>query len=192
MTEKINNAIEFMKQWHKNDFRKDGVTPYWTHPLDVFNLLKKCDKDNELEELYYIVALLHDVLEDTKCSEEEIAKEFGTNVAYLVNCISFYEDKNNPFAKAGYIADIAFHQETTAVFTVKIADRICNVKDFIKNGDYRYAKTYFHKADVLFDCLYRQTHKPWMRFKSTHLKLLDEVMDLYNQFHARRNDYGSR
>lgn len=190
MTEKINNAIEFMKQWHKNDFRKDGVTPYWTHPLDVFNLLKKCDKDNELEELYYIVALLHDVLEDTKCSEEEIAKEFGTNVSYLVNCISFYEDKNNPFAKAGYLANIAnitTNQTTTVVFTVKIADRICNVKDFIKNGDYRYAKTYFHKADILFDSLYKNINIG-MIHQSVNSKLLDEVMDLYNQFHKNKKD----
>lgn len=184
MNQEIEKAIEFMKRWHGTDLRKDGVTPYWTHPMDVYNLLKKCDVSNELNEDYYIVALLHDVLEDTKCTENEIAEIFNTSISYLVNCLSFYEDKNNPFAKAGYIANIAFRKETT-VFTVKIADRICNVKDFLKMGDYKYAKIYFHKADILFDSLYRQTHNPWMRL-STHLNLFNEVMFLYDQFHNKK------
>jgi len=182
MSNKIKKAIEFMKKWHGDDLRKDGKTLYWNHPLDVYNLLKKCDESNDLEEYYYIVALLHDILEDTKCSEYEIEDNFGYSVAFLVKSISFYENKNNPFAKSGYLANIALNN-TSSVFTVKIADRICNVKDFLNMGDYKYAKTYFHKADVLFDSLYRETNKPWMRFKKVHVNLLTEVMSLYYQFH---------
>lgn len=80
---KIIEAYQFAKQAHAGITRKSGE-PYLMHPVEVAKIavLYKCDW------ITVITALLHDIVEDTKISLQEIAKIFGHDVAVNVNAVT--------------------------------------------------------------------------------------------------------
>ncbi|MGR4000669.1 MAG: bifunctional (p)ppGpp synthetase/guanosine-3',5'-bis(diphosphate) 3'-pyrophosphohydrolase [Alphaproteobacteria bacterium] len=81
--ERLQEAVQACVQYHGQQQRGSGV-PYWTHPLAVAEILAnlKLDPDS------IITALLHDVVEDTEASDEDIRKAFGDDVAQLVNGVT--------------------------------------------------------------------------------------------------------
>ena len=78
-TSMIEEAFYFSKEAHKKQFRKSGER-YFTHPVAVATLLA----ENGLDEVVITAGLLHDVLEDTDASGDEIRKIFGSEVYRLV------------------------------------------------------------------------------------------------------------
>ncbi len=85
MNEKIKKAMDFCVEKHEGQTRRYTKEPYATHPTTVATILKTLKNINESVSDDLIVAgLLHDILEDTKTTEEEIKKEFGENVLNLV------------------------------------------------------------------------------------------------------------
>jgi GTP pyrophosphokinase len=75
----IERALEEAKRWHKGQYRKSGQE-YVVHPILVASLVAHFGGDEEM----IASALLHDVLEDTDCSNEDIEREFGKNITKLV------------------------------------------------------------------------------------------------------------
>jgi RelA/SpoT family (p)ppGpp synthetase len=75
----IIHALDFAKEAHKDQYRKSGE-PYVIHPILVAALVAYVAKD----ETMVVAALLHDVVEDTSCSIEDIHNRFGKDVAHLV------------------------------------------------------------------------------------------------------------
>lgn len=76
----LNEAIIFAVACHEGQFRKGSMQPYIFHPLEVMDILRKMDADNDL----LMAGVLHDVVEDTEATLNEIAERFGENVADLV------------------------------------------------------------------------------------------------------------
>ncbi len=76
---KIEEALEFAKEAHRGQYRKSGE-PYIIHPILVAAITAYVTAEEEM----VIAALLHDVVEDTSFSIEDIQKRFGQNVADLV------------------------------------------------------------------------------------------------------------
>jgi DNA-binding MarR family transcriptional regulator len=85
---RISKAFEFASEAHKNEFRKGTTIPYIVHPLDVLSILLKNGASEDLS----IAGLLHDVLEDTPRSREEIRISFGDSVGLLVEDASENEE----------------------------------------------------------------------------------------------------
>ena len=79
----IKDAIEFMKEKHKGQMRDQG-TPYYTHPLEVSNILKS----KGFSKKYQIVGLFHDLLEDTNTTFEEIEKVTDSETAIAVKLLT--------------------------------------------------------------------------------------------------------
>jgi len=77
--EDIQKALELAKKQHKEQFRKSGE-PYVIHPILVASLVAYYGGDKEM----IIAALLHDVVEDTPCSIEDIKEQFDEEIANLV------------------------------------------------------------------------------------------------------------
>ena len=82
-TQRLFNAFTFADNAHSGQLRKDG-SPYITHPLAVAEIVA----DLELDTDSIIAALLHDCIEDTGVTHEEIAKLFGAPVAELVEGVT--------------------------------------------------------------------------------------------------------
>lgn len=111
----LEKAIEFMKQKHKGQKRKQG-TPYYTHPLAVAKLLK--DKGFPIE--YQIAGLFHDLIEDTDSAYEEIIALSNEEVADAVRLVS----KTDGYVMAEYVGNI---KQNEMARMVKLADRIHNL-----------------------------------------------------------------
>jgi (p)ppGpp synthase/HD superfamily hydrolase len=119
-------AASFAARKHQSQTRK-GVDelPYITHPLDVASELAGTGGVTDVTIL--VAALLHDTVEDTGTSPEELEKAFGREVRLLVAEVS--DDKSLPKdeRKRRQIEHAA--AASAAAKQLKLADKICNVRD---------------------------------------------------------------
>src|SRR5512143_3289384 len=82
----IESALAFSRDAHQGQTRQSG-DPYVTHPIAVARILTPLHLDAQS----IIAALLHDVVEDTEITSDQIAEKFGTPVAELVDGLSKLE-----------------------------------------------------------------------------------------------------
>ena len=80
---RIRDAFDYARSHHEGQLRKDG-SPYITHPLEVAHLVAELGLDADS----VMAALLHDTIEDTDATHEEISKLFSPTVADLVEGVS--------------------------------------------------------------------------------------------------------
>jgi (p)ppGpp synthase/HD superfamily hydrolase len=106
----------FAKQKHEGQFRRDGVTPYFTHCEKVASLV-----DSEFEKS---LAYCHDLIEDKRCNIRELKDAF--NDIELVDCV-LNLTKNNEETYEQYIKRISI--EHYIIKRVKIADIVANLSD---------------------------------------------------------------
>ena len=91
LTDKFQRAVNFAAQKHLGQKRKDRELPYIVHPFSVAWILSGYTNDEDV----IIAGLLHDILEDVKeSSYQEIADEFGDNVAKIVKGVTEEKDPN--------------------------------------------------------------------------------------------------
>ena len=81
--DEIRRALEFADQAHEGQRRKSGM-PYSEHPLEVARILG----ENGMDAPTVMAGVLHDVVEDTEISTEEIERLFGREVAFLVEGVT--------------------------------------------------------------------------------------------------------
>ncbi len=109
-------ACEFARARHEGQFRRDGVTPYFTHCEKVASLL-----DDETEKA---VAYCHDLIEDGRASYEEVEQELGPMVAQ--NVLRLTHEKSDDYIS--YI--LRFRDpDYKLARAVKIADMVSNLSD---------------------------------------------------------------
>lgn len=124
---KIVSAYELAEKYHHDQKRESGE-PYISHPLSVANILLDLGMDTDT----ICAALLHDVVEDTECTLEILQKNFGSDVAMLVNGVTklkkveiFTKDEQ----KAENIRKILLAMsEDIRVIIIKLADRLHNMR----------------------------------------------------------------
>ena len=123
----LNKAYDFAVNAHKNQKRKSG-DPYVIHPLAVANILT----DLRLDSATIVTGLLHDTIEDTKATYNIVLKEFGKEVADLVDGvtkISALENKAVEYSRAeNFRKLILATSKDIRVLLVKIADRLHNMR----------------------------------------------------------------
>jgi len=85
LTPKIRQALRLAATQHDGQHRKDGVTPFIIHPIEVAMIVSEYTNNEDI----ISSALLHDVLEDTQgYSYEKLAKDFGDKVADTVQSLT--------------------------------------------------------------------------------------------------------
>ena len=123
MEEKLQEAIKFATEAHGDQKRKYTGEPYITHPIAVMEIVREVPHTEEM----LMAAVLHDTVEDTPVTIEDIKTKFGTKVAELVNGltdVSRPEDGNRKTRKAMDRAHLA--KQNAEVQTIKLADLIHN------------------------------------------------------------------
>ena len=125
--EQICKAYEFAKKKHEGQFRKSGE-PYFSHPAEVAYILAELRMDVPT----IIAGLLHDVIEDTDTTVEEIEKEFGKEVAFIVKGVTKLEgyrfsskEERDAESFRNLLISLA---EDIRVLIVKLADRLHNMR----------------------------------------------------------------
>ena len=135
-SESLNKAYNFALEAHQNQKREEGV-PYIIHPVEVAKILT----DLKLDSATITTGLLHDTIEDTKVTYESVKKEFGEEVANLVEGvtkISALENKASADSKAeNFRKLILATSKDIRVLLVKLADRLHNMRtiQFVKDKD---------------------------------------------------------
>lgn len=134
----LDKAVKFATEAHGSQVRKYHGTPYISHPLAVAEIVKSVPHTEEM----LMAAVLHDVVEDTPVTIDEIKQEFGDTVAeivYFLTDISKPEDGNRAHRKQ---LDAEHNANGPAeAQTVKVADLIHNSLD-IAAHDPRFWRTY--------------------------------------------------
>ncbi|HMA33555.1 MAG TPA: HD domain-containing protein, partial [Chloroflexia bacterium] len=119
-------AVQFAAHKHQDQRRKDQqATPYINHPIDVAATLWQVGGVRETAIL--VAALLHDTLEDTATTPEEIRAAFGATVLELV--LEVTDDKSLPKAVRKQLQVAHAPQKSPGARAIKLADKIHNVHD---------------------------------------------------------------
>lgn len=164
----MNKAIQFATQAHGNQTRKWSDLPYITHPIAVSEIVRSVPHTEEM----LVAAVLHDVVEDTDVTLDQVRTEFGDTVAelvYYVTKIAVPSDGNRKVRKridADHYATGPAESQT-----IKVADILDNTVDTYKK-DPKFWSVYKHevwytlevltKADpTLLDKAKKQVKENW-------------------------------
>jgi guanosine-3',5'-bis(diphosphate) 3'-pyrophosphohydrolase len=123
---KLLSAVSFAATKHRDQRRKDALaSPYINHPIALANVL--ANEAGVDDERVLIAAILHDTVEDTETTEQELIREFGQEIAAIVMEVT--DDK--ALAKAERKRLQIEHAATISrrAKLVKLADKICNLRD---------------------------------------------------------------
>jgi len=119
-------ALKFSAEKHRYQRRKDCMgSPYINHPIEVAEMLWRVGQVRD--PVVIIGALLHDTLEDTEATAEEILALFGTEVLTLVQEVT--DDKTLPKAERKRLQIETAAKKSFRAKQLKLADKSCNVYD---------------------------------------------------------------
>ena len=123
----VKKAYKYAEVLHEGQYRQSGE-PYIIHPLNVAYILAELYADQDT----ICAGLLHDTLEDTNASKEEITKEFNEEVAKLVEGVT--NISNMPFStkqeqmNANNRKIVTSIMEDVRIVIIKLADRLHNMR----------------------------------------------------------------
>jgi RelA/SpoT family (p)ppGpp synthetase len=123
----INRAYVFSMQAHGSQKRASG-DPYFSHPIEVAGILTDLHMDDET----IVTAILHDTIEDTLATPEQIEKSFGANIARLVDGVTklskIEAQTENERAAENLRKFLLAMSDDIRVLLVKLADRLHNMR----------------------------------------------------------------
>jgi guanosine-3',5'-bis(diphosphate) 3'-pyrophosphohydrolase len=121
-------ALEFAAAKHRDQRRKGrGASPYINHPIEVARALADIGTVTDPEIL--AAAILHDTVEDTQTTPEELAQRFGARVRSLVEEMT--DDKKLSKAEQRRLQIVHAPTLSPGARLVKLGDKLCNVRDVI-------------------------------------------------------------
>lgn len=123
----IHKAIEFAAKMHDGQKRKGGNTPYIVHPMEVMYYLVRegADKDT------VTAGILHDTVEDTPATIEEIEALFGRTIAELVGYET--EDKAKSWSARKQESIDRLKEAPESAMLICCADKLCNLKSIFND-----------------------------------------------------------
>ncbi len=129
---RIKRAVEVAKKAHEGQLRKTGE-PYIVHPLAVKKILEEWGMDEDT----IIAGILHDTVEDTDLTLDDIKKEFGESVAFLVDGVTKLSNARHgmrdidtylPATKDNFLRLMIALGDDIRVLIIKLADRLHNLR----------------------------------------------------------------
>ena len=171
----IRAAYEYANSHHGSQLRKDG-TPYITHPLHVAQIVAELRLDSES----IIAALLHDCIEDTDSTYEDVAKLFGTTVADIVDGVTkltrvkystMEEEQMENLRKMLFAMS-----RDIRVILIKIADRLHNMRTMEYQTPEKQKKKAYETMEIYAPIAHRLgMQKMKWELEDLSLKYLDPI-----------------
>lgn len=123
-------AMAFAAHKHRDQRRKDVcASPYINHPIQLVDVL--CNEAGVSDVNVLCAAILHDTIEDTETTAEELAEHFGQQISDIVVEVSDDTNLCRADRKQAQIYHAA--ELTDEAKLVKLADKICNLRDVADN-----------------------------------------------------------
>jgi guanosine-3',5'-bis(diphosphate) 3'-pyrophosphohydrolase len=120
-------AVAFAAEKHRHQKRKDvAASPYINHPIALANLLVQHGVGDIV---VLCAAMLHDTIEDTKTTAEELRREFGNEIAEVV--LEVTDDKTILKEERKRLQIVHAGGLSARAKLVKLADKTCNLRDMV-------------------------------------------------------------
>ena len=153
-------ALTFAAHKHRDQRRRDvDASPYINHPIALANIL--CNEGHITDISVICAALLHDTVEDTDTSRDELEREFGEEIRDIVMDVTDDKTLGKAARKQRQIEHAAHISDQAKL--VKLADKISNLRDMANNPptdwDLQRRQGYFDWAMAVIDRL-RGVHGP--------------------------------
>ena len=171
----IRAAYEYAREHHGEQMRRDG-TPFITHPINVAQIVAEMRLDSES----IIAALLHDCIEDTDTTYEDVAKIFGVTVADIVDGVTkltrvkystMEEEQMENLRKMLFAMS-----RDIRVILIKIADRLHNMRTMEYQTPAKQKKKAFETMEIYAPIAHRLgMQKMKWELEDLSLKYLDPV-----------------
>ena len=179
----IRAAFDYAQEHHGTQMRRDG-SPYITHPLQVAQIVAEMRLDSES----IIAALLHDCIEDTDSSYEDIARQFSPTIADIVDGVTkltrvkyntMEEEQMENLRKMLFAMS-----KDIRVILIKIADRLHNMRTMEYQTPAKQKKKSFETMEIYAPIAHRLgMQKMKWELEDLSLKYLDPVA--FNDIEAR-------
>lgn len=132
-------ALAFAADKHRTQRRKDAsASPYINHPIALSNIL--LNEGGVEDERVLVAALLHDTLENTETTAQELVRLFGKEIAELV--LEVTDDKALPKAERKRLQIKHAPHISRQAKLVKLADKICNLRGVHPGLEYLFDEAY--------------------------------------------------
>jgi (p)ppGpp synthase/HD superfamily hydrolase len=167
----ISRAFDLAQEKHFYQYRKFSNEPYFTHPSRVADIVARFTKDKDV----IAAAYLHDTLEDTKTSYEELDAIFGKKITSLVQELTSVKKDLVKIGKPQYLLNKMQKMSSDALL-IKSADRLDNVSDFRKASE-KFRKKYIEETYYIIKNLKRSLSSSQKQIFSeiiTQLKIWDK------------------
>jgi hypothetical protein len=145
----LGRAFIFAADAHRAQIRKGSRLPYFVHPVNIMNLMNDFGIDPTLFPELHIVACLHDTIEDTDVTYENIRDQYGKDIADIVHELTYYGENKDIYMDS-------FYNCSTEALIVKLFDRISNILDYYKSDDPYWVK-YSLKGLPVFQAFNKRT-----------------------------------
>lgn len=151
--ETVRKAYEYADLLHRGQMRQSGE-PYITHPLNVAYILAEMHADIDT----LCAALLHDTLEDTNVTKEEIAADFNVIVANLVDGVTKISKMNFSSKAEQNLANtrkiITSITEDVRIIIIKLADRLHNMRTLQFKSEFKQKENSLETLEIFVPLAY--------------------------------------
>jgi len=160
-------AKELATKKHEGQNRTFTKEPYVEHPKRVAEIVREFKSSHKIAKLLS-ASYLHDTIEDTDTTEEELKKLFGGLVSSLVKELSSDDAEIKRLGKGEYLSQKMIGMSSWAL-VIKLADRLDNVSDLDKTSD-KFRARYTKETLLILDSLEKNR-----KLSGTQKKLVDKI-----------------
>ena len=151
--EKVKMAYEYAEELHNGQYRQSGE-PYISHPLQVAYILAEMHADGDT----VCAGLLHDTLEDTSITKEDIAHSFNPNIALLVDGVTKLSKMNFSSKQDQNLANtrkiITSLTTDARIIIIKLADRLHNMRTLSFKSDFKQKENSIETMEIFVPLSY--------------------------------------
>ena len=181
----VRKAYEYADLLHSGQFRQSGE-PYIIHPLNVAYILAEMHADRDT----VCAGLLHDTLEDTNVTKEDIAYDFNQNIANLVDGVTklakmnFSSKQDQNYANTRKI--ITSITDDVRIIIIKLADRLHNMRTLEHKSEFKQKENALETMEIFVPLAYYiGAYRIKSELEDLSLKYLKP--DIYKKIEEKKN-----
>ena len=190
----LRDAYRYAEEHHRQQYRFSGED-FIQHPLEVASTLA----DLQLDDITIAAALLHDVVEDTSCSLEEVRERFGEEITSIIDGVTKLERINFESREAAQAENLrklfVAMADDVRVILIKLADRLHNMRTLYHLSPEKQAQKARETLDIYAPIAHRLgiTQLRWqledLAFATLQPKRYQEIQQLVNQRRQEREAF---